>query len=427
VKSVNPADPSDVVLTFEPTGTDAVRAAAAQARTAQQEWLSQGSAARGAALDAAAARVEAAGDLVDLIVREVGKPEAEARGEVARTVAILRYYAQTVYDPSGAVHEPAAGAGLLLTRRRPHGVAGLITPWNFPLAIPVWKAAPALAAGNAVLLKPSEEATACALRLAELIGLPVFTVLPGGAEEGAAVVDCADVVSFTGSTAVGTIVVKAATERGIPVQAEMGGQNAAIVLPDADVESTAAQLAAAAFGFAGQKCTATKRIIVVGDPAPLRDALHKEIGKLAAVPVITEAARQRVLDAGGTAPDGAGWFVHPTLVEDADENHVLACEEVFGPIALLQTAPDLDAAIELANSVRHGLVASIHTRDLNAALSAVDRLDTGLIKVNAPTTGVDFHLPFGGEKASSFGPREQGRAALDFYTSTRTVSLLPGV
>ena len=179
-----------------------------------------------------------------LAVREVGKPLTEARAEVARTAAIRRYYAQPPYDPVGAVHEPAAGPGLLLTRRRPHGVAGLITPWNFPFAIPIWKAAPALAVGNAVVLKPAPEATACALRLAELIQqrLPdgrVHRAARRGDRGQRAVVAAADVVSFTGSTAVGRAVVRAATARGIPVQAEMGGQNAAIVLPDADIDAAA--------------------------------------------------------------------------------------------------------------------------------------------------------------------------------------------
>ncbi|MDI2132052.1 aldehyde dehydrogenase family protein [Yinghuangia seranimata] len=451
--SRNPAAPDDVVATIRSATPDEVAGAAARARGAHRAWVGLGAAARAAALHGAAQRVEdAADDLAALVVREVGKPVAEARGEVARTVAILRYYAQQAFDPVGAVHEPAAGAGLLLTRRRPHGVAGLITPWNFPLAIPVWKAAPALAAGNAVLLKPSPDAAACALRLAALLDdvLPpgLFTVLPGGAATGSAVVEAADVVSFTGSTAIGTEVVRAATARGIPVQAEMGGHNAAIVLPDADPKATAAQLAAAAFGFAGQKCTATKRVIVVGDPAPLRDALVEATAALAlgdpgdgatvVGPVIGERARDAVLAAsasaveaggtllaGGQEPSGTGWFVAPQLLEGVPEDHWLAREEVFGPIAVLFSVPDLDAAVALASSVRHGLVTSVHTRDLDAALEVVDRVDTGLVKVNAPSTGVDFHMPFGGEKESSRGPREQGKAALDFYSHDCTVSLLP--
>ncbi|WP_405976376.1 aldehyde dehydrogenase family protein [Streptomyces sp. NBC_00988] len=449
VISHNPAHPDEILTEIPATGRAGVIAAVDRSRTAARSWAEGGAGRRAAALHAAADRVEAAGDeLASLVSREVGKPITEARGEVARTVAILRYYAQQPYDPVGSVHEPAAGAGLLFTRRAPYGVAGLITPWNFPLAIPVWKAAPALATGNCVVLKPAEPATACALRLGELLDevLPrdVLTVVPGGAAEGGALVDSADVVSFTGSTAVGRAVVQAATALGTPVQAEMGGQNAAIVLPDADIGAAAAQLAAAIAGYAGQKCTATKRVIAVGDPAPLRDALVAALETLAVGdparsttacgPLISEQARDTVLAAarsggrvltGGRSPAGEhGWYARPTLVDELPDGHLLATEEVFGPIAAFSSAPDLDTAIARANSVAHGLAASVHTADLDAALRCADRLDTGLVKVNAPTTGVDFHLPFGGEKASSHGPREQGKAALDFYTRTRTVTLL---
>ncbi len=449
ITSYNPADPADLVVAVEEPGAEAVRAAVARARAAQPGWLAAGAGARSAALGRIAEAVEAhADELAGLIVREVGKPLAEARGEVARTAAIWRYYAQAPFAPSGAVHETAAGPGLLLTRRRPYGVAGLIAPWNFPLAIPTWKAAPALAVGNTAVLKPAPEATACALRLAELAagaGLPedVFTVLPGGAEEGAALVDTADVVSFTGSTGVGRAVVRAATERGVPVQAELGGLNAALVLPDADLAQAAAHLAAAIAGYAGQKCTATSRVIAVGAAyEPLRDALVKAlelVDDTACGPVINAAARDRLTAAvdsavaagatlltGGRAPERDGWYLEPALLTDVPAEHPLAREEFFGPIALLHAAADLDEAIALANDTPHSLSTSVHTRSLDVALAAADRLDAGMIRVNAPSSGVDFHLPFGGAKGAAHGEREQGQAALDFYTVSRTVSLLPG-
>jgi aldehyde dehydrogenase (NAD+) len=429
-----------------------VREAFRATRSAQASWAGGPAAARATALAAAADAVAAATDeLTDLVVREVGKPLGEARGEVARSVAILRYYAQQVFDPIGAVHEPSA-QGLLFTQRRPLGVAGLITPWNFPLAIPLWKAAPALAFGNAVVLKPAPEATASALRLAELLApvLPegILQMVPGDVEAGQAVVAEADVVSFTGSTRAGRAVARAATERGVPVQAEMGGQNPAIVLPDADLEAAASQIATAAMGFAGQKCTATKRVIVVGDPAPFRDAFvaaveAMQVGDPADAgttvgPVINEEARRRVTDVardavdsggrvltGGAEADRDGWFVAPTVVEGVPADHTLACDEVFGPICLLQPAADLDEAINLANAVPHGLAAGLYTRDLTSSLQAAQRLEAGLVKVNAPTSGVDFYLPFGGEKASSLGAREQGKAAQEFYTSVHTVTVAP--
>ncbi|MFJ2189227.1 aldehyde dehydrogenase family protein [Kitasatospora sp. NPDC087861] len=449
ITSYNPADPADLVVAVEEPGAEAVRAAVGRARAAQPGWLAAGAGARSAALGRIAEAVEAhAEELAGLIVREVGKPLAEARGEVARTAAIWRYYAQAPFAPSGAVHETAAGPGLLLTRRRPYGVAGLIAPWNFPLAIPTWKAAPALAVGNTAVLKPAPEATACALRLAELAagaGLPegVFTVLPGGAEEGVALVDAVDVVSFTGSTGVGRAVVRAATERGVPVQAELGGLNAALVLPDADLAQAAAHIASAIAGYAGQKCTATSRVIAVGAAyEPLRDALVKAlelVDDAACGPVINAAARDRLTDAvatataagatlltGGRAPERDGWYVEPALLTDVPAEHPLAREEFFGPIALLHAAADLDEAIALANDTPHSLSTSVHTRSLDVALAAADRLDAGMIRVNAPSSGVDFHLPFGGAKGAAHGEREQGQAALDFYTVSRTVSVLPG-
>ncbi|MGV9270783.1 aldehyde dehydrogenase family protein [Kitasatospora sp. NPDC003701] len=448
ILSYNPADPEDLVVEVDAPGVEAVRATVARARAAQAGWLAAGAGARSAALTRIAELVEAnAEELTALVVREVGKPLAEARGEVARTAAIWRYYAQAPFAASGAVHETAAGPGLLLTRRRPYGVAGLITPWNFPLAIPTWKAAPALAVGNSVVLKPSSEAVGCALRLGELIaeaGLPadVLTVLPGGGAEGGELVGIADVVSFTGSTGVGRQVVRTATERGIPVQAELGGLNAALVLPDADMTQAAAHVAAAIAGYAGQKCTATSRVIAVGAAyEPLRAALVKALEQLddtSCGPVINAAARDGITAAvasareagaevltGGDAPERTGWYLDPTLVTAVPDDHPLRREEFFGPIAVLHAAADLDEAIALANDTPYTLAASVHTRDLDAALAAADRLDAGMIRVNAPSSGVDFHLPFGGAKGASHGDREQGQAALDFYTAARTVTLLP--
>ncbi|MDH2430241.1 aldehyde dehydrogenase family protein [Sphaerisporangium sp. TRM90804] len=445
VESRSPQSPADVVASVPAAGAEGVAGAVRRARAAQGAWAGANAAERGAALGRAADAVAgAAGELAALVVREVGKPVTEAKGEVARAVAILRYHAQQVFDPVGAVHEPSV-SGLSYTRRRPRGVAGLITPWNFPLAIPLWKAAPALAFGNAVVLKPAPQAVACALHLAELLALPddLFQVVPGGAEEGTALVDAADVVSFTGSAAVGRKVAVAAASRGVQAQAEMGGQNAAIVLDDANLEAAAAQIAAAAFGYAGQKCTATKRVITVGNAAEVRDALAAAVSKLAvgdpsdpgtAVgPLIGQAARDRVLSAaaggrvlaGGEALDRDGWFAAPTLVDGVPGDHVLACDEVFGPICLVQDAGSVEEALALANGVRYGLVSAVYTRDLDRALEVSGRLDTGLVKVNSPTSGVDFYLPFGGEKDSSYGPREQGKAAQEFYTSVRTVTLAP--
>src|SRR3954462_15338351 len=280
IESRSPQDQSDVVVSAPAAGREDVAAAFKRAREAAKEWA-RNALARADALSAAAAALDAAKDeVVELMVREVGKPLTEAVGEHGRSVRILRYQAQSALDPDGDTYPTAPPADmrtLLMSRRRPRGVAGLITPWNFPFAIPLWKAAPALCYGNTVVLKPASDAIACALLLEEILGkhLPagVFNVVTGPGAAGQAVVEMADVVSFTGSTAVGLGVAAGATARGIASQAEMGGLNASIVLPDADVESAAKVIAGAAMGYAGQKCTATGRVIVVGDAAPITDAL----------------------------------------------------------------------------------------------------------------------------------------------------------
>ena len=453
LESRSPQRPDDLVVKVEAAGAEAVAGVVERARGAAGRWAAAPALERSAALVVAAdALAGAAGEVTGLVVREVGKPVTEAGAEVARGVGILRYYAQQALDPDGETYPGPSPAGLLLARRRPRGVVGLITPWNFPVAIPLWKAAPALAFGNAVVLKPSPESTAVALRLAELLApaLPdgLLQVVPGGAETGTAMLERVDCISFTGSVAVGRRVAVAATERGIPSQAEMGGLNASIVLPDADPRRAAAVVAGAAMGYAGQKCTATSRAIVVGDPAPFTEALVAAVQDLAVGdpaaastvigPVITEPARDKVVAAaeeaaaaggrlltGGTAGDGGGWFVAPTLVDRLAPDARLAQEEVFGPIAVVLAVADEDEAVRVANGVRYGLVGSVFTGDLDRALGLAARLDTGMIRVNAPTSGVDYLAPFGGEKDSSYGPREQGKAARDLYTSTRTITVLP--
>jgi alpha-ketoglutaric semialdehyde dehydrogenase len=386
-----------------------------------------------------------------LVVREVGKPVVEAKGEVTRAISILEYYAQACFAAVGNQYPPSLG-GLLFTERRPHGAVGLITPWNFPLAIPLWKAAPALACGNAVLLKPSSEAPACAGLLEEIIaphvGEAVFKVVYGGGDTAQALLDSVDAVSFTGSDAVGRSVAARAGARGIPGQCEMGGQNAAIVFDDADPARTAAIVAGAAMGYAGQKCTATRRVIVVGSDKGFMEAFVATVRGLQPAapealdttvgPVISESARAEVLEAievgrsagarilaGGQVPELDGWFVRPTLVAGLGPDHRLTQEETFGPLVTILNAANLREAVDIANGVRYGLVTSVHGRDLDRLLATAAELDTGLIKINAPTTGVDFYVPFGGEKESSFGPREQGQDALAFYTSVRTVTMAP--
>src|SRR4051794_34694625 len=455
IESRSPQDQSDVVVSAPAADREAVAAAFSRARAAQREW-GRNALARADALSAAADALDAAKDeVVDLMVREVGKPLTESVGEHGRSVRILRYQAQAAMDPDGDTYPAAPPSDLrtlLFSRRRPRGVAGLITPWNFPFAIPLWKAAPALAYGNTVVLKPASDAIGCALLLQEILGkhLPddVFNVVTGPGAAGQAVIELADVVSFTGSTSVGLQVAQAATARGIPSQAEMGGLNASIVLPDADLEFAAKTIAGAAMGYAGQKCTATGRVTVLGEPAPFPDALAAAVEALPVVdpadqativgPVINPPAREELVEAaqhapsdggrvvaGGQALDGPGLFFAPTIVDGQAPSARLAQEEVFGPIVTVLRASSAEQAVEISNSVAYGLVTSVFTKDLDSALTVVDGLETGMIRVNMPTSGVDFHAPFGGEKQSSFGPREQGKAARELYPSTHTITIGP--
>jgi aldehyde dehydrogenase (NAD+) len=448
--SVNPAAPSEVLFESNSASPGEVAAKAARARVAQAEWATESASARANALSNAAAALRAAGDdLTQLTIREVGKPRSEARAEHARAVSILEYFAQQALDPAGETY--ASPGGLLFTQRRPRGVAGLITPWNFPMAIPLWKAAPALAAGNSVLLKPSTQALATASALVEVLSRHLPTALiqlvPGEQESAEALVDEVDLVSFTGSTVVGRSVAQRGSARGIPVQAEMGGQNAAIVLPDAQPDKTTPLLAAAAVGYAGQKCTATRRVIVVGKDMPewgeaLRrsiDALplgDPELEETAVGPLISgiaqskfEAAIQLARRDGGSvvaneAPlPTVGYYVRPSILVGLGADHPLLQEETFGPLVAVVAADTIDQAIAMANGTQYGLAASVHGENLKDLVRVANSLDAGLIKVNSPTTGVDYQLPFGGQRSSSVGPREQGKAAMNFYTSSHTVSI----
>jgi len=455
--SRSPAHPGQVLATFPEQQADEVAHVVAAARHAAIGWAAAPALVRSQALHAAAdALQDAAVELTEVGIAEVGKPRAEMGAELARGVAILRYYAQAALDPDGDTLPSADGQSLLMSRRRPLGVAGCITPWNFPVAIPLWKAAPALAYGNAVVWKPAPAATAIARRLADLLAatLPegVLSLITGDAAAGQALIATADAISFTGSAAVGRLAAVAAASRGIPVQAEMGGQNPAVILPDADLEHCAQAIAQAAMGYAGQKCTATSRVIVVGGAAAAAasaEALVAAVAKLpvgdpalpgtVVGPVISEAARQRVLAATAEASAGSGriltdadpvdaegFYVRPVLVAGVEPSARIAQEEIFGPFAVILAARDDDDALRIANGVPYGLAASVFTTDLDRVLRFAAQLDAGLVRVNGPTTGVDFYAPFGGFKGSSIGPREQGKAARDFYTVTQTTTFSAG-
>jgi aldehyde dehydrogenase (NAD+) len=454
----NPSEPSDVVA-YVPQGAaaDALRAATAAA-TAFERWAALTGVARADHLHrwsvAIADRQE---ELAQAVAREVGKPIGEARGEVGRCVAILRYYAGEAVREIGDVIPAQTSGALQFSLREPLGVVALITPWNFPLAIPLWKTAPALAFGNTVVLKPAEMSSHVASLLAETAAgaLPagVFNVVPGsGAGVGEALLRAPEVaaISFTGSGRIGARVATIAAERNIRYQTEMGGKNVAIVLPDADLAQAASLTAGGAMRYAGQKCTATSRVIVAHEiEGPFLAELRRQVDALvlgpvtaanAAVgPVISEHARDSIRRAlsdsdaervyEGVIPNSAdfanGWFLPPTVVRGAAMDSDLAQRELFGPVLAMFAADDLDHAITLANDTPYGLSASLFTRDIRSALHYVRRIKAGLVRVNGDTTGVDPHAPFGGMKGSSSGSREQGSAAREFYTEIKTVQINP--
>ena len=449
IRSVNPASPADVVGEWPVASATEVKQAVARALAASAEWAEVGALERAALLGQAGdvlagARVEVA----DLVVREVGKPVDEALAEVDRATRIFRYYAQVALLPHGDVMPSRAGKSVLLSCSRPLGVVGLITPWNFPVAIPIWKLAPCLAFGNVAVMKPSELSMAVAIRLHELIGpiFPrgVFQIVVGDGASGATLVEAEGIsgVSFTGSRTVGESVIARCAGRGVPVQAEMGGQNPAIVLDDADVDRAVRDVTYSVVGYSGQKCTATRRVVVVktvykefieGLLERIRSARigDPRVSGIVGGPLISGEAcvrAERALKASagrtlvsGQRMDCEGYFFSPAVVAVAGPDDVLACDEVFAPVVAVLEAGSVEDALDWANATEYGLVAGLYTKDIGRTLGVSSGLRVGVVKVNGPTAGVEYQAPFGGWKHSGFGPREQGLEARQFFTQTQTV------
>ncbi len=451
---VNPMRPAEVTGEFASSSEVDADAAVAAASAAFPAWAALPMARRAGYLLAAANLLEARTEQVarDMTL-EMGKPLREARGEAGRAAQILRFAAGEAYRSVGEHFEQAATGAQVSTRRRPVGVVALITPWNFPVAIPIWKLAPALIYGNTVVLKLAYESPRTGLHIAEAFaeaGLPdgVLNVLTGrGSTVGAALVTDPRVraISFTGSVATGHGVRDRATALGKRVQLELGGHNPLIVLADADLDRAVEASYAGAFWSAGQKCTATRRILVqdgvydafrekllariergkVGEPLDP----DTEVGPIvneSQFDEITAAIERGVTEggrvlAGGVRSDPDGYLIAPTVFEDVADDAFLSCEEVFGPVTSLYRFDTLDEALARANAVPFGLSAAIFTSNLAAATRFQNEAQAGLLHVNSQTAGADVHVPFGGIKSSGFGPHEQGRAAIEFYTETVTV------
>jgi len=449
----NPMRPDEVIGEFPACDERDVDGAVAAAQDAFPAWAAMPAPQRGNLLMKVADVVERrAEQIATAMTREMGKPLRESRGEASRAAAILRFYGGEGYRPVGELFQQTLSGGQIQTLRRPLGVVGLITPWNFPAAIPMWKLSPALAYGNTVVLKLAWDAPHTGLMLAECFdeaGLPpgVLNVITGaGSKVGNALVHDPRVraVSFTGSVPVGQSVRDEATRGGKRVQLELGGHNPLIVLPDAKLDAAVEAAYAGAFWSAGQKCTATRRIYVqepiyddfrsrfldrigrgrVGDPADPQT----EVG-----PIVNEtqfgeilAAIERGRNEGGTVIAGGdrgpeGYVVQPTVFEGVRDDAFLSCEEVFGPVTSLYRFADLDDALRRANAVEFGLSAAIFTQSLEAVQQFTAGAQAGLLHVNSQTAGAEVHVPFGGIKSSGWGPHEQGRAALEFYTEVVTL------
>jgi alpha-ketoglutaric semialdehyde dehydrogenase len=455
---VNPMRPTETVGEFSSSDEADAAAAVAAAESAFADWAALPMARRAGYLNAAAGVLEGrAEQIANDMSTEMGKPVREARGEAARAAQILRFAASEAFRSVGEHFEQALSGAQVSTRRRPVGVVALITPWNFPIAIPVWKLAPAVVYGNTVVLKLAFEAPQTGLHVAEAFAeaeLPagVLNVVTGrGSTVGAALVHDTRVraISFTGSVATGHWVRDEATKTGKRVQLELGGHNPLIVLADADLDRAVEATYAGAFWSAGQKCTATRRIYV---ESPVYDAFKTallariERGKVGdpldpeveVGPIVSEtqfddvlAAIERGRNEGGTVLAGGGrgdengFLIQPTLFEGVRDDAYLSCEEVFGPVASLYRVESYDEAMRRANATDFGLSAAIFTSSLPFATRFQAEAQAGLLHVNSQTAGADVHVPFGGIKSSGFGPHEQGRAAMEFYTETVTVYVDP--
>jgi acyl-CoA reductase-like NAD-dependent aldehyde dehydrogenase len=458
--NVNPANRDEIVGVFQSSGAEDVTAACDAAQQAQSAWAALPAPRRGEYLFKAAEILESRhSKLAEEMTREEGKTLPESKGEVKRAINIFRYFGGEGARQFSHQIPSEREKVVCYTMRKPLGVVGLITPWNFPSAIPAWKMAPALVAGNAVVVKPASLAPLSAFRLVEALhesGIPAGTinyVTGGGGIVGNTLVEhpALKAVSFTGSCEVGNALFEKAARRRLRVQLEMGGKNPTIVLNDADLDYAADVLVNGAFFSTGQKCTACSRAVIEkGVYEPLVERLLTKTRKLKVgngldpgvdigpavdadqletdLKYIEIAHREgaKLLCGGSRLTGGlyeSGYFIEPTIFAGVRPEMRIAQEEVFGPVLALMVANDFEDAMRLANGVKFGLSASIVSRDLTRVHQFIDRIEAGLISVNLPTAGVEYQLPFGGTKESSFGMREQGPLALDFYTETRTVYL----
>jgi aldehyde dehydrogenase (NAD+) len=454
-ESINPSNLDDVVARYPKAGAAEVNDAVEAARAAFPGWSGASPEVRSDVLDRAGSLIMSrAKELGTLLSREEGKTLPEGTGEVMRAARICKYFAGEALRRHGQTLDSTRPSIDVETHREAVGVFGLITPWNFPIAIPAWKSAPALAFGNTVVLKPATPTPAIAHAFGEILieaGAPagVFNLVIGEGDVGRAIVNHPgiDGISFTGSQVVGASVAEGAAKRQARVQLEMGGKNPLIVLDDADLDRAVMCAIDGAFFSTGQRCTASSRIIVTeGIHDRFVEALAEKAKSLRVGdaldpqtqigPAVTEQQLEQNLryvdiarDEGGKVMTGGeplqlgkrGYYMAPTVIANTAPDQRINCEEVFGPVASTVKVRDYEEALEIANRGQFGLSAGIVTNSLKHARHFRRHVRAGMVMINLPTAGVDYHVPFGGTRKSSYGAREQGFAAVEFYTQTKTV------
>src|SRR4029078_7264173 len=458
VVNVNPANTDDHIGETPLATREEARAAVQAAANTFRSWRSTPAPTRGKIV-AKAARLlgEHKEELAQILSKEEGKTIAESRGELQRSINVAEFCGGESRGMSGERIQSELPANFAYTIKQPLGVVACVTPWNFPVAIPVWKVAPALVPGDPVLVKPASITPATAVRITELFeaaGIPpgvLNLVIGSGSEAGDEIINhpAVKAISFTGSNGVGIRLYEQASRRGAKVQCEMGGKNPVVIMEDADMDLAVESTAQGAFGSSGQRCTATSRAVVVNSIA---DEFVERIAKRAESmrigpgadpatemgPTVDESQFNTVLKAidigredgatlvcGGSRATGdgldKGYFVRPTVFDHVTPDMRVAREEIFGPVLSFLRVKDFDQAMQVANDCEYGLSSSIFTNDAARIFRFVDDIETGMTHINSPTTGGEAHIPFGGSKGTGIGDREQGSTALDFYTELKVV------
>ena len=458
-QNINPSNTDDVVGEYARADADAVDVAVAAARDAQPAWADASPQVRHDVLEAAGAAIMARKEeLGRLLSREEGKTLAESIGETVRAAQIFKFFAGECLRQRGEMIDSVRpGVGIEITRE-PLGIVGIITPWNFPIAIPAWKIAPALAYGNAAIVKPAELVPGCAWEIAKILddaGLPkgVLSLLVGpGSSVGARLVEHpgVDGISFTGSVATGQALAVSCAETQKKIQLEMGGKNPMVILDDADLDTAVSASVNGAFFSTGQRCTASSRLIVtekiydafvekllaataalkIGDAVDADTQVGPVVDKSQLdqnVAYVDLARKEGCEVVGGELleREHPGFYQAPAVFLSANNDMRVSREEIFGPCTSVIEVADFDEALAVANDTDFGLCAGICTDSLKHAALFRRKSQTGMVMVNLPTAGVDYHVPFGGRKGSSYGPREQGSYAAEFYTVVKTAYIAP--